>query len=245
MEGGMMATFIRQLSRVMCTALFAAAFAVQALAQGFQFGVKAGVPTTEYLHTGFVLYPHDGGIQYSAATRRYTFGLSAEWRANRGFGIEVDALYKRTGYVHDESFFSSSSGVSGTTFFDVKGSSWDFPVMMKYRFGRVNTAFASGGYVFRHIGPVRALGVSTRSEPFPTTHTITTRIDTNQPLDLQDRNFSGLTVGGGLEFGRGWLRLLPELRYTYWLTNIDSAQDALRLNPHQAEFLLGFIFLRR
>ncbi len=233
-----------RLSGILCwTALIS--WAVPAAAQRFHFGLKAGVPMTRYLHTGFVLFPQSGGIQYSAATRRYTVGLSAEWRAAHGLGIEIDALYKRTGYVHDENFSSSASGVGGTTSFDIKGSSWDLPIMMKYRFGRIKPAFASGGYVFRHIGPVRALGVSTRSEPFPTRHTVTTPIDTNQPPDLQDRNFSGLTSGGGFEFGHGRFQILPELRYTYWLTNIETAQDALRLNPHQVEFLLGFIFLRR
>ncbi|MBZ5500390.1 MAG: PorT family protein [Acidobacteriia bacterium] len=239
------AIFKQHLLRCFCSFLFTGTFAPSVLAQTFHLGLKAGVPTTEYFLTGFQLFPQSGGIQYSAATRRYTLGLSAEWRITHGLGIEVDALYKRTGYVHDETFFSSSSGVFGTTFFDVKGNSYDIPVLMKYRFFRSRRPYATGGFVFRHIGPVRARGVSTQSEPFPTRHTVTTQIDTSEPYDLRDRNFPGLTLGGGYEFGSGWLRLLPELRYTHWLGNIESAGDALRLNPHQLEFLLGFVFFRR
>jgi len=232
--------------RCLCSALFAVAFAAPALAQRFQLGLEAGVPMTEYFRTGSLYFPQSGGAQYSAATRRYTLGLSAEGRLYEGLGFEVGVLYKRMGYAYDENYFSSVDGVQSTTVYDVKGSSWDIPIMAKYRFGRSRRPYVSGGFVVRHIGPVRARGVSSESDPFPTRHTVITQIDTDQPNELQDnRNFTGLTVGGGFEFGGRRLRISPGFRYTHWVSNLGTAQDALRLNPDQAEFLLGFVFLRR
>lgn len=226
----------------LCSALFAVTFAVPALAQRFQLGLEAGVPMTEYFRAGFLPFPGGGGAQYSAGTRRYTVGLSTEWHLYDGLGFEVGVLYKRMGYAYNENSFSSSSGVQSTIVYDVKGSSWDFPIMMKYRFGRSRRPYVSGGYVVRHIGPVRARGVSTESDPFPTRHTVITQIDTGQPGEC---NFAGLTVGAGFEFGGRRLRFFPELRYTHWVSNFETTGDALRLNPDQAEFLLGFVFLRR
>ena len=132
-----------------------------------------------------------------------------------------------------------------TRFYDVKGSSWDVPVLAKYRFGGTHRIFVSGGATFRQIGPVRARGQSKLSDPFPAWHTIVTPIDTRQPYELQDRSFSGLTIGSGFEFGRGWLRFSPEFRYTYWVSNIETAQSALRLTTHQLEFLIGLDLFHR
>ena len=226
-------------------ALCIVALALPGRAQNLHFGLKAGVPMTEYYETGF-LFPTPsapGGVQYSAATRRWTAGPTFEWRIQYGLGVEVDVLYKRTGYVHDEHF--SGPTEIRTLVYDVKkGSSWDIPMTLKYRFARTRRFFLAGGYVLRHIGPVRARGSMTDTVVVDSQRiTNTTAIDTAEPSELKgDRNFSGLTVGGGIEFRRGRLGLLPEFRYTGWVTNITTAGNALRLNPNQAEFLLGFLF---
>jgi hypothetical protein len=236
---------VRQLKKSLFSGLFVVAFASPILAQGFLFGLKAGIPITEYFHTGFLDTRNSGGIQYSAATRRYTIGFSAERRLIGGLGFEVNVKYQRMGYVHDENFFSSVSGVGGTIKFDVTGGSWDFPIMMKYRFFRSQRPYVLGGFVIRHIGPVRARGTSILSEPFPTRHTVTTQIDTGD-TDLGDkRNFSGLTVGAGFEFGGGRLRFSPELRYSHWSSEVEFMPDALRMNSYQLEILLGIVFGRR
>jgi hypothetical protein len=144
------------------------------------------------------------------------------------------------GYVHDEAFSSAASGRFGSSYFEVKGNSWEFPILMKYRLGRWHAPSVSGGYVLRRLGPVRARGVNFESDPFPVRHTVTTQVDTAQPTDLYKRDFWGIAVGSGMEFGFGWLCLLPEVRYTHWLDNIGGTAGALRLVPDQVEFLLGF-----
>lgn len=211
------------------------ALAAGCYAQGFHFGLKAGVPATSYFETGLTRSPA-GTTDYSAATRRYTFGASAEWRFARSVGLELDVLYKRTGYVRIEDSLTSSTSTHSS--FDSKGHSWDFPLLAKRRFGR---PYLAGGAVLRYFGPIRARGETVETNPI--TGVATHRpIDRSDPPPLTGRVAWGLTAGGGIEFHAGRTRLLPELRYARWLTNIFAPGDALRFSPNQAEFLLGLLF---
>jgi hypothetical protein len=139
-------------------ALLVFAAATPEFAQGLHFGVKAGVPITEYFETGQTGSLH-GHAEYSAATRRYTVGVSAEWRLTHNFGWELDALFKRMGYVGIvTSYGLFTGGITTNSAYDSKGDSWDFPLMAKYRFGRATRPYVAGGAVVRYIGPIRALG---------------------------------------------------------------------------------------
>jgi outer membrane protein with beta-barrel domain len=212
--------------------------AVLQFAQELHFGLKAGVPLTTYFKTGATGSLH-GSSEYSAATRRYTAGASAEWRLTRSFGFEFDILYKRMGYVGIVRTFGS--GILTTSAFDAKGNSWDFPVLAKHRFGRSVRPYLVAGGVVRYLGPVRARGESTVDDLIAGT-TVRTPIDSTEPSDLRKRLYPGLTAGAGIEFGPRRLRLLPEFRYTLWTANISGPGGVLRFNPNQAEFLLGLLF---
>ena len=111
----------------------------------------------------------------------------------------------------------------------------------KYRFGRGVRPYIAGGGVLRYIGPVRARGQLTVVDLInrTTTHE---PIDTSDPSDLRKRVYPGLVAAGGIEFGLGRLRLLPELRYTHWTANIAGPGGVLRFAPNQVEFLLGLLF---
>ncbi|MBI3694810.1 MAG: outer membrane beta-barrel protein [Acidobacteria bacterium] len=109
------------------------ALAAPQFAKGLHFGVKAGVPATVYFETART-GSGNSASDYSAATRRYSVGASAEWRLTPRFGFELDVLYRRMGYVGIVSSFGN--GILTTSAFDAKGNSWDFPLMAKYRFGR-------------------------------------------------------------------------------------------------------------
>ena len=173
--------------------------------QSIAAGVKLGAPITEYFETGATQSLH-GSANYSAATRRYTFGPSAEWRWTKSIGFEVDALYHRMGYVGIVHYFDSATGFFQDSAIDVKGNSWDFPVMLKYRFGRAVRPYVAGGGVFRHIGPVRGRGEQT-------TGTLVTRMSTTMPLDTSDpselrkRFYPGVTAVGGVEGSVGRVRI--------------------------------------
>src|SRR5689334_22054731 len=126
-------------------AWLAIAFAITAWGQSIHGGLKAGVPLTQYFETG-AAGGRNGNAVYSAATRRYTFGASGEFRLTDSFGFEVDALFHRMGYVGIVNFTSSANGDIDNTAIDVKGDSWDFPVMAKYRFRRRTVRpFVAGG----------------------------------------------------------------------------------------------------
>ena len=113
--------------------------------------------------------------------------------------------------------------------------------MAKYRFGRTLRPYLAGGAVLRYIGPVRARGERVVENRIAGT-TVRTPIDTAEPSDLRKRHYPGVVAAGGIEFRLGWLRLLPEFRYTRWTANIASPGGLLRFAPNQAEFLLGFLY---
>jgi hypothetical protein len=60
-----------------CQALFVFVFALPVWGQGIHAGLKLGVPLTQYFETGATGSLH-GSADYSAATRRYTLGISGE-----------------------------------------------------------------------------------------------------------------------------------------------------------------------
>jgi hypothetical protein len=211
-------------------------FAAPVWAQGFLWGVKGGVPLTTYFDTGAAFSP----IAYSAGTRRYTVGASAERRIGHGLGLEVDALYHRFGYNSSVFLFvpTPSLSVFKTT---TRGNSWDFPLLAKYRLGRRLSPFLDGGGVLRYVGPVRERGGGTVEDLFRGT-TSAIVIDTSDPAELHKRFYPGLTAGSGVELRAGRLRVLPEVRYTHWMAHITGEHGPLLFTPHQVEALVGILF---
>jgi len=214
--------------------------AVQELsAQSIRFGIKGGVPVSSYFE-GINTGGPGGTLLVEPAIRRYTAGLSLELRTESGFGAEIDAMYKRAHYALSAGGFGSGELVQETS--DTAFNSWDFPMLLKYRFGSTVSPFATGGFALRHIGPARQRGTETIRNLITGTTTVTT-IDTADPPELAKRNYAGVVVGGGIEIGVARMRFLPEFRYTRWITKDPGANfDQLRLNPHQTEFLLGLMF---
>jgi hypothetical protein len=212
-----------------------------AFGQTFRAGLQAGIPFTEYFHTGPYSLGLHGGGEYSAATRRYTLGVFAEWRLTDAVAMQSGALYHRMGYVAILNFFDSANGSFRNTAIDVKGNSWDFPLLAKYRFrGRVRP-YAAGGGVLRYVGPVRGKGEETVGSLVTNTSS-TTPLDTSQPSDLRKRFYPGICAAGGVELGKARIRIRPELRYTRWTANLSGAAGALRFAPNQLELLVALTF---
>src|SRR5579884_4126252 len=132
-HGSALWTSLRNISNLEASVLLIVAAAICAPAQGFHFGLEAGVPLTEYFDTGRSGDLH-GSREYSAATRRYTVGPVIEFQWTPHFGFETGALFQRMGYVGMITVFDN--GVLTTTAFDTKGDSWDIPATAKYRFRR-------------------------------------------------------------------------------------------------------------
>jgi hypothetical protein len=213
--------------------------AASVFGQGFHAGIKAGVPLTDYFQTGSSGGLH-GSADYSAATRRYTVGATGEWRPG-SFGLELDALYHRMGFVAIVHSIDSATGNYRDSAIDIKGNSWDFPFMAKYRFGSAIRPYIAAGAVMRYVGPVRGKGSQTIGSLVTGTSS-TTPLDTTDPSELSKRFYPGITAGAGIEVGAGRFRLLPGFRYTRWTANISGPGELLRFAPDQVEFVVGVLF---
>ncbi len=226
--------------RLCRAALLVFVAAVPVSSQDVHAGMKLGVPLTQYFNTGAVRN-RNVSAEYSAATRRYTVGISAEWRLTDAFGLELDAMYHRMGYVGIVHYFSFVGGDFSDRAIDVKGNSWDFPLMAKYRLRWRARPYVAGGGVLRYVGPVRGRGEATTGS-LVTGTSVTSALDTAEPSELSKRFYPGLIVAGGLEMGRGHFRLLPEIRCTRWTANISGDNELLGFAPNQVEFLVGVLF---
>jgi hypothetical protein len=200
-------------------------------AQRFSFGMKGGVPLTAFFDTATVAI-RGGIVGYSSDTRRYTFGPVVEWRLTGHAGMELNALYRRFGYHRAEN--TSVSGVTTISSLTSRGTSWDFPVLAKYRWQSRVTPFVSAGFALRYMRPGRTRGVSTVQT---SNGTITTPVDTDEGAPLF---IPGAAAAIGVEFGRGRVRLIPEFRYTRWRNT--TITDVLHVAANQAEFLVGLLF---
>jgi len=179
---------------------------VAASAQPFTAGLKVGVPLTD----AFTVKPGDN-IDYAAQTHRYTVGPFVELKVPAGFSVEIDALYHSYAYSLAESPLPLQSS---------SASSWEFPVVAKYRFlpGPVRP-YVEGGLAFSHI------------------------FDVAHAPELVNSSNLGVVVGAGVELHLAVLKISPEVRYNGWtLHTFDSPGGLLQSNRNQAAILVGISF---
>jgi hypothetical protein len=139
----------------------------------------------------------------------------AELRLPLGLGVEGDVLYNR---------FNFSTENLLNSFSKANSNSFEFPIIVKYRFagfGPVH-AFAGAGPTFRSIQSVL-------------------RFD---PRVTNDSFGKGVVFAGGVEIKALFLRISPELRYTHWGTQnfLDAANVLIRGKQNQGQFLVGISF---
>jgi hypothetical protein len=96
------------------------------------------------------------------------------------------------------------------------GSDWQFPLLLKYQLhkGILVHPFVDAGVTFRHVS------------------------FSNVPLG--NSNTAGVSLGGGLTFKLLFLRFSPELRYTYFPTDVFGTN--VHSTSNQADFLVGLTF---
>lgn len=108
-------------------------------AQSIDWGIKGGVPFNDAIKAA---------ESYSSNFSRWTVGPVVELNLPAGLGLELDALYRRTGYSSTDRF--------NMAFLD--SSSLEFPLLVKYKFpGIVARMYVEGGFVFRRIGDIPLL----------------------------------------------------------------------------------------
>jgi len=198
--------------------------AAPALAQLVSAGVKVGAPLGDAFTSGGSL---------TSAARRYLMGGTAELHLPLRFSVELDAIYKRTGF---STYFQSTD--IGRFSDRVTANQWEFPVLAKYEItgGRLRP-FIDAGPVLRHLSGIA--DSSTYLTYFPVfTSGATTN---NNTPDLQHRNSPGFVLGGGVTVKLFHLRISPEVRYTHWGTNTFNIGPPTS-NPNQEDFMLGITF---
>jgi hypothetical protein len=170
-------------------------------AQTFTFGVKGGA---------FITDPAEQLDQ----SRPYTVGPSFEVALPARFAVEANALYSRFG----SSWFPASSSAT-----QIRGNSWEFPVVGKHYFAERSSSiqpFASAGVAFRQIW---LDGIS--GDRFGR------RVSDSTDVAV------GAVVAGGVALKAGRFRIAPEARYTRW-----GGYNYPATNPNQAQVLLGVTF---
>jgi opacity protein-like surface antigen len=187
-----------------------------AFSQPFGFGIKGGVPMTDFLSA---TSQSGSTLSYLASTDRYVVGPMAELRLPFSLGVEVNALYRHYG------FSTTGAIVSSTT-----TGAWEFPLVAKYRF----KAPLVHPYVAAGVAWDKLSGL---------TQTIASAapiLNTNQ---LHKDVIHGFVFGGGVEVKVLLIRVAPEIRFTRWNDQhfLDPA-GLLKSNLNQAEFLVGITF---
>jgi hypothetical protein len=177
----------------------------------FGLGIKAGVPITD----GFSKTQLDPSTYAASNSRNYIVGPMVELRLPFHLAVEADALYRPLNVTT-----TTTNGTTVTASASSDYSSWEFPILAKYRFG------------FPIVHPYIEAGPS-----FRTTSSSISNLSNN-----------GVTVGAGVEVQALLLRIAPEFRYTHWSSDSKTAltglvtQTPFSSKQDQVEFLVGFSF---
>jgi hypothetical protein len=193
--------------------------AVSACSQPFSAGVKAGVPLTGFIDT----------VQNvsSSIPNRFIGGVTAELRLPFGLGVEVDALYRRLHYQ-----YTLGNPLSGLTADRTTANSWEFPLLLKYRFpAKIVRPYVDAGVAFDTLSGLTDT----------VAQTLASRLS-GPGTALQNNTTKGFVIGAGVDIHAIVLHLLPEIRYTRWGAQHFNLSGVLSSNQNQAEFLLGITF---
>jgi opacity protein-like surface antigen len=199
-----------------------------AFSQPFSFGLKGGMPMTDFLNAA-----SSQNFTASTTTNRYIVGPTAELRLPFGFGVEVDALYRHFSY-------GTSGGISITTTLttsDTTGGAWEFPILAKYRFkGKIVHPYVSAGVAWDKLSGLTQTVTKIVAN-------ISNSSTTSNPFELQNDTSRGFVIGGGVDVKLLLIHIAPEVRYTRWGARhfIDPA-GLVNSNQNQAEFLVGITF---
>jgi hypothetical protein len=218
-SNGLCSAFVRIIMRPLFLLLFGASLLP---AQPIAFGVKGGVPLTDFIDTV------SSGSASSAIskTQRYIVGPMFELRLPWGFSIEADALYRQFSY-------QIVSAAPTTIVSNVSSNDWEFPVLLKYRFAAHGPVrpFAGLGVSFDKLQGLTNAASST-----------VTGIANGNPPELKNSGTVGAVLEGGLDFHLLFIHIAPEIRYTRWTSQHFNLPNVLSSNQNQAEFLVGLTF---
>jgi opacity protein-like surface antigen len=197
-----------------------------ALSQPIGVGVKVGLPLNDVFEGG-----SNATTTFQSETKRYIVGPQIELRLPAGFAIELDALYTQANFSSLSRGVNTISGVADA-------NAWEFPLLLKKKFGGANAVaasvrpFVSVGASFRRLTDVGKIGQ------------FVTGNQSSNAANQIDKNATGFVVGGGLEVRALIFRISPEIRFTRWGTShfTQGLSNVLDMNRNQGQFLVGFHF---
>lgn len=193
-------------------------------AQPLSFGIKGGGRITSDLDSYFS----------TSESRRYTVGPMATVGLPFGFRLEVDALYRRVGYL-----VANSDILGGSSNLRERGNSWEFPIILRKTLWR--GIYGGVGYAPRVInGSGHANGFTVESLIPPT--------KTYWEYDVPGfwDTTHGVIGAAGIERRLGLLRIAPEVRFVYWnkpaVEQYGSRGSSIVSTQHQVDLLVGISF---
>ncbi|HEY3629194.1 MAG TPA: porin family protein [Terracidiphilus sp.] len=199
--------------------------ATKACGQRLEIGVRGAARLTSQLE--------GNGVSES---RPYLVGPVVQANLGHGLAVEADALYSRFGYT------TSSRDIVGDLYTSRdRANSWQFPLLLKYRFRSVGQRL----YVLVGWDPEHATGTTRTnalvvSNPYDPSYTITYR---QYSVDDNYGTNHGLVAGGGIELGSRHFRVSPEFRYVRWkncMFSIYQGQGSyLAVPQNELQLLLG------
>ena len=203
--------------------------AVSAFCQPFSFGLRGGVPMTDFLNAA-----KSQNFTFTTSTNRFIVGPTAELRLPFGLGVEVDALYRRFSY-------NGAGGISGITTTltttETTSNAWEFPLLVKYRFPmKIARPYVDAGVAWDTLNGLTQAVTSTVAG-------ITSKSSTSNPAELSNSTSRGFVLGVGLDIKALVIHISPEVRFTRWgAQHFVDPNGLLHSNLNQAEFLVGITF---
>jgi opacity protein-like surface antigen len=204
--------------------------AASAHAQPFSFGLKGGLPMTDFLNTA-----QNGNFSFASNTNRYIVGPTAELRLPFGLGVELDVLYRRFSYT-GSGFINGTGGIVQNT--STTSNAWEFPLLVKYRFpGKIIHPYVDGGVAWDTLSGLTQAVTSTVNS------VTASRGSTSNPPELGNSTTRGFVLGAGVSIKALVIHISPEVRYTRWgAKHFLDPTGLLSSNQNQAEFLVGITF---
>jgi hypothetical protein len=175
----------------------------------------------------------------TSESKRYAVGPEAELSLPFGLAIEVDAIYRREGYLDTAPTLFSSVPVGFQPYYQYeRANSWEVPVLLKYKTSfPVVKPFVEAGYAPRVLSGTLDSFTTTYCNPI--TNVCQGGQSTQTGTNWKPSN--GLIIGGGVQVGLGRLRISPEVRFTRWsnaaieVTQLFSFQST----QNQVDVLVG------
>jgi hypothetical protein len=197
--------------------------ATPAFSQLFSFGVKGGVPLTDFVNAA----SNDsaaGFVNFATHTDRFLVGPTFELHLPFGFSVEVDALYRHFNYQE------TTQAANLLSVLNANSNDWEFPILGKYRFPHTKL-----------VRPFIDAGVA-----FDTLQGLTTSVSnviSSGTTQVSNGFIHGYVVGGGIDIKILVIHIQPEIRYTRWGDgHLFDPSGIIHSSENQGEFLLGVTF---